>query len=118
MEKVDELADGFVEPDVEEARSTKGMRGPTTPTIQEREDHERSHLPFQNWCAHCIRGKSKSSGHSSAAPDLERSKSIVSLDYAFLGVKKGKDKAESEKLEDEGSRRGSHTPVDHVRFRV
>ena len=40
---------------------------------------------------------------------LERSKPIVSLDYAFLGIKKGKDKAESEKLEDEAAAAG-HTP--------
>ena len=109
MENVDDPAEEFVEPEVEEARQTKGMRGPTTPTKQEREDHERDHIPFRNWCAHCVRGKSKSSGHFSAAPDAERSKPIVSLDYAFLGIKKGKDSSESEKLEEEAAAAG-HTP--------
>ena len=109
MENDDEPAVEFDEPEVEEARQTKGMRAPTMPTKQEREDHERDHIPFRNWCAHCVRGKSKSSGHYSAAPDTERSKPIVSLDYAFLGIKQGKDKAECTKLEEEAEVAG-HTP--------
>jgi hypothetical protein len=97
------------EPEDEEARPTKGMRGPTTPTKQEREDHERDHIPFRNWCAHCVRGKSKSSGHYSAAPDAVRSKPIISFDYAFLGIKQGKDKSECDKLEEDAEQTG-HTP--------
>ena len=37
---------------------------------------------------------------------MERSKPIVSLDYAFLGSKRGKDKAQSAKFEEEAAAAG------------
>ena len=32
---------------------------PTEPTKIEKEDHDKTHLPFRNWCRHCIRGRGK-----------------------------------------------------------
>ena len=87
--------DPAVEPPEEErqeGRSVKGMRGPVKPTKQEKEDHERDHIPFRSWCAHCMRGKTKASGHRGEGDQEKREKPIVSVDYAFLGIKKGKDK--------------------------
>jgi hypothetical protein len=109
VEEVIVPAEEIVEPASEEARHTKGMRGPSKPTKQEKEDHERDHIPFRSWCAHCVRGKSKSSGHFSAGTDAQRSKPIVSLDYAFLGIRKGKNKEEVAQFEEEATRAG-HTP--------
>ena len=54
----DEREDPAVEPSEEErqeGRSVKGMRGPVKPTKAEKEDHERDHIPFRSWCAHCMR---------------------------------------------------------------
>ena len=104
---IDGQADGDIE--AQEGRHTKGMRGPVKPTKQEREDHERDHIPFRSWCIHCMRGKSKSSGHSSAGQFMEKTKPVISMDYAFLGIKKGKSKEEQTLLEEEAVKAG-HTP--------
>ena len=34
-------------------RQPRIVRGPREPTHQEREQHEVSHLPPRDWCAHC-----------------------------------------------------------------
>ena len=96
---VDSSADGEIE--AEEAKNSKGTRGPAKPTKQEREDHERDHIPFRSWCAHCMRGKAKASGHASVARGGERQKPVISMDYAFLGIRKSKSKEEQATLEDE-----------------
>jgi hypothetical protein len=105
--------DPAVEPSEEErqeGRSVKGMRGPVKPTKAEKEDHERDHIPFRSWCAHCMRGKTKASGHRGEGDQERREKPIVSMDYAFLGIKKGKDKEERKKLEEEAMKAGN-TPT-------
>ena len=30
---------------------------PRQPSLQEKEEHEMTHLPFRSWCTHCIGGK-------------------------------------------------------------
>ena len=39
-------------------RKVKKIQDPKAPTKEEREEHEKTHLPFRNWCKHCIRGRS------------------------------------------------------------
>ena len=29
---------------------------PREPSKEEREEHEKTHSPFRNWCRHCVRG--------------------------------------------------------------
>ena len=90
-----------------EVVQSKGMREPYRPSKAEREEHERTHVPFRSWCPHCMRGKSKASGHkSSGAEGSQRSKPIISIDYAYLTTAGGGSRAEDEeKAEKEG-----HTP--------
>ena len=93
-----------------EVKHTKGMRSPYQPTKQEREDHERVHIPFRSWCAHCVRGKSKASGHKSVGDGgASRTKPIISMDYAYLSVPDGLAKDEKVKAEEKAEKEG-HTP--------
>ena len=69
---------------MQEGKPIKILRGPVKPTKLEIEEHQHNHIPFRSWCPHCMRGKSKASGHRSSTQIRE--KAIVSLDYAFLGV--------------------------------
>jgi hypothetical protein len=92
---------------LQEGKPIKILRGPVKPTKLEIEEHEHSHIPFRSWCPHCMRGKSKASGHRSSAQI--RDKTIVSLDYAFLGIAKGTSREERLKLEAEAAAAG-HTP--------
>ena len=44
--------------------------------------HELTHLPFRNWCRHCVRAKGKESSHHEASP---HGVSKFAIDYMFLG---------------------------------
>ena len=76
-----------------EATTSKAMGAPTKPTAAMVEDREVSHLPFRNWCAHCIRGRGASQGHYKQHHDEEQTPTM-SVDYAFFGAP-GKTPAES-----------------------
>ena len=43
--------------DAEEGAAPPIARGPRTPSKKEVDDHNRTHLPFQNWCEACIKGR-------------------------------------------------------------
>ena len=42
-----------------EVRRPRKVLDPREPTEEERKEHELTHLPFRNWCGHCIRGRGK-----------------------------------------------------------
>ena len=93
---------------LKEGKPVKVLRGPVRPTKLEMEEHEHSHIPFRSWCPHCMRGKSKASGHRSS--NCAREKPIVSVDYAFLGVSRGTSREDRIRLESEAVAAG-HTPT-------
>ncbi len=47
--------------DVEEAGSRNNLRiqDPHEPDEKTREEHQRTHLPYRNWCRHCVMGRGK-----------------------------------------------------------
>ena len=54
-------------------------------TAREREAHETTHMPFREWCAHCMMGRGRTHHHVSKkkSEDLSRRPTIV-MDYYFL----------------------------------
>ena len=38
-------------------RNPMNKQDPKEPTKVEREEHEKTHLPFRSWCRHCVRGR-------------------------------------------------------------
>ena len=87
--KVTEIVD---EPDadVEEARVAKGLVAPARVTKQEREEHERTHMPYRAWCEFCVRGRGKKMAHRSKDDDEKAMDEIkvprVSMDYFFMSA--------------------------------
>ena len=78
------------------------------PTKQEREGHDRDHIPFRTWCAHCMRGKAKTSHSRAGSTDDVKDKPVISMDYAFLGVSRtGRKELEEHEKEAEAA---GHTP--------
>ena len=51
-----DLKEGEI-PTASEAQSSIGIRAPGTPSAKEREDHDRTHLPFREWCDVCVCGQ-------------------------------------------------------------
>ena len=72
------------EVDVEKGAPAKLMSSPSAPSRQEMLEHSLTHFPFRSWCFHCVRGKCKSSKHSSTGGTEESAIPVVGFDYAFL----------------------------------
>ena len=54
------------EQDMGDVREMKKLIDPKLPTKAEVEAHEMTHLPFRNWCRHCIKGRGIEAGHRKA----------------------------------------------------
>ena len=85
--------------DVEGDEAQAGVRrpikinDPKLPSQEEIDEHMTTHLPYRNWCTHCVRGKGKSADHKQQMQD-ERIIPEFHMDYLFMGtaaVKASKD---------------------------
>ena len=59
------------------------MTDPRMPRAEEVAEHEKTHLPFRNWCRHSVQGWGKEAPHhkQSGEPCVPD----VHLDFMFLG---------------------------------
>jgi hypothetical protein len=78
--------------------------GPREPTSDEKEDHEKTHIPFRNWCRHCVRGRGKEEAcrRDGRIPEVPE----VHLDFMFMGRREVREDAGDvggEGEDDEGS---------------
>ena len=87
LSPVEEVED---EEEVEEGTPAKVIRSPSAPSRQEVLEHSITHFPFRSWCVHCVKGKCKSSKHSSTGGAEESAVPIVGFDYAFLSDRDSK----------------------------
>ena len=78
---------GFEEEISEEALGSKGYNKPYQPSALEREEHERTHLPYRDWCPHCVRGRAKGDQHRQTKDEVESEVPKISLDYMYLHEK-------------------------------
>ena len=60
---------------------------PKLPTQTEIDEHNLTHLPFRNWCRHCIRGKERSADHRVEA--RHDGMAEVHMDYCFMNTADG-----------------------------
>ena len=73
---------------VRDERRVKDLVDPRKPSEKEVEEHERTHLPYRNWCGVCVRGKGRDDDHRKVV-DRERGLSEYSFDYCFPGDELG-----------------------------
>ena len=64
-------------------RKAMRKRSPQEPSKEEREEHERTHMPFRSWCRHCVRGRGKEEGCKKVKRDYEGFE--VHMDFMFMG---------------------------------
>ena len=72
----------------EESRPMKGGQNRVTmPTVRERQEHERTHLPYRSWCRHCVSARASNPAHRGRAfpTSIEEDKDTkqVSYDHCF-----------------------------------
>ena len=82
----EELDESMPEPDV----APRGVAVPETPSDKDREAHELTHLPTQQWCSVCVRAKGVDERHL-RRPAGERAEAqevdhmpVIQFDYAYL----------------------------------
>ena len=66
------------------SRKTLKKGNPRQPTEEERREHEMTHIPFRNWCRHCVRGRGKEEDHRNMGEE-ERTIPQVNMDFMFMG---------------------------------
>lgn len=54
------------------------------PTQTEVEDHNITHMPYRNWCPHCVRGRGKDLDHRRSIDEDRRVREFA-FDYCFMG---------------------------------
>ena len=89
MKKGDDECQEEVEGESEEEfgkRVPMKKLSPREPTKQEREEHDKTHIPFRNWCRHCVRGRGKEEEcrKTNRVPE----KPEVHMDFMFMGEEK------------------------------
>ena len=84
--------DGGGEPRrIEREESKRRMRNigdPRLPSQKEVDEHFLTHVPYRNWCPHCVRGRGKDLDHRKSLDD-DRCLREFSFDYCFLGDETG-----------------------------
>ena len=78
-----------VDAEEEEGGQVKVRRAPKGPTKKEREEHEATHIPYRDWCSHCVRGRAPNRPHrraDAAQAKDEESRRVprISMDYFFM----------------------------------
>ena len=55
------------------------------PTQREKEEHEATHVPFRDWCAHCMMARGRTHHHivKQKCEDQSR-RPIIAMDYFFM----------------------------------
>ena len=73
------------EADAGGSREVRKLVNPLRPSQREVDAHELTHLPFRNWCRHCMRGRGKEMAHVKGATDKKLEMHEFSLGYCFPG---------------------------------
>ena len=68
----------------EDGARLKKIGDPRLPSQKEVEEHYLTHMPYRNWCPHCVRGRGKDLDHRRAVEE-ERKIREFSFDYCFPG---------------------------------
>merc|ERR1711873_84906 len=82
-EELDRGSDDHKEGANEEGLIPKIKKILAKPTAEEVEQHMATHIPFREWCPHCVAGKSKIDPHIKGSKG-QRTIPKISLDYMYM----------------------------------
>ena len=70
-------------------RGVRRILDPKLPSAEEVRIHGLTHLPYRNWCPHCVRGRGREMDHRRRHAQDEEGVSEYHLDYCFPGDEEG-----------------------------
>ena len=62
----------------------RGMPCPRMPSAAEVEKHNLNHLPYRDWCPHCVAARRRNQPHLRTRDDRARAVPCLHLDYCFV----------------------------------
>ena len=66
------------------ARRVRVLPKPVAPTRAQREEHEVTHLKYEPWCEHCVKGKGLNDPHRTLKKHInDDATPVISMDFAF-----------------------------------
>ena len=73
----------------EDSRAVRvGQKKMMTPTLAEREEHERTQIPYRSWCRHCVAAQASNPAHRgrkfATAVEDDKDMKQVSYDCCFM----------------------------------
>eukprot|EP00435_Cladocopium_sp_Y103_P016599 s3099_g4.t1 len=74
----------------EEGTMRMAQRTPFKPSADEIREHNISHVPYRDWCVHCVRGRGRTLAHRRVPKSEEekgRKRPLVHMDYFYLGAR-------------------------------
>ena len=71
-----------------EGRINKGFTLPKMPEWEVIENHNLTHVPFRDWCVHCIRGRAVNLAHCTKCKEQQEAP-VISMDYMWMKGKEG-----------------------------
>ena len=83
-----------------EGVAPKVARQPGQPIAQQRREHEVCHVPYRDWCKHCVRGRGRRRPHCRIGSGRDEDLPHAALDYTFFtqsGAKRAAELTEEEK---------------------
>ena len=75
---------GQEEQQMEEGPLARTPAAPKLPDQAAQEEHRLTHLPFASWCAECVRGRGRETGHARAEVAATRGPTVVQCDFTFV----------------------------------
>ena len=94
----DQRAAGPVEEELEEGRTPNALAVPEGPSKQEREEHNLTHIPFRDWCEHCVRARARRRAHRRRKKELKKEElqrvTRIYMDFYYNGI--GEEEEEKE----------------------
>ena len=87
-EKEEEAEPRRIEQGEEEGRRMRNIGDPRLPSKKEVDARYLTHVPYRNWCPHCVRGRGRDLDHRRSIED-ERRVPEFSFDYCFMGDDSG-----------------------------
>ena len=74
----------------EEGTVPRGLRKPHLVNKKERDEHERTHLPYRDWCDVCVRTRGLKAAHRQRSQGEKEEHGLVprlAMDYFFMSEK-------------------------------
>ena len=55
------------------------------PTGKEMAEHDLTHIPYRDWCKHCVQGRARENQHRRQQGDQKDEIPLIAMDYCSMG---------------------------------